>query len=813
MLRHFQTDGERLTFAGSCVLFGLAVVVTVLSVSTQIGRPAPGFVVWRNLVVPAIGAPGWSSAAEAVPLRSVLVAADGLPVTDADALRALVRAKPPGTPVTYTFERAGERLTATVPTTVLRWRDVLPTYAGYFVDGLVFFATALIVFYMTPRLPAARACVALGAVLGMTLMLALDLFSAFWLQRLYFCFESLMPAPMLHFVLAFPEEKEIVRRHPWLYGAIYLPFGVLALLQNLLLGADPARHLMVNTWVYTATGGAVLVSVASLVHSYLVTSSPLARQQAKVVIAGAVTSGAVPALGLLSITLLGLQIPMNQVVAPFVFIYPLSIGYAIVRHDLFSVDRYLRLGVVYAALSLVVFLTYAGIVLAAEAWMGGRGQLPPGLVPVYLLAVLIGFDPLRSRIQALVDRLFHRQAYSYRATVEATSRALASVLNTERIATTVLATLTDVMGIEWAVLLLLADRAGGLRAFGRPATRAAAAVRVFPSGDDLLPRLARSARPVSRDDLGGAGRDAAVARLGRFGASLALPVRFQDEPIGVLLIGDKQSGTYYTDTDLNLLGTLTNQTALALTNARAYEIIRRTQAELVQAERLAAVGELAAAVAHGIRNPLAGIRATAQVAREDLGESAELAESLDDIIAEADRLERRVRTILDVARPAEPTTIPVDLGRFLREFEEGMRRRLPAGVTLTLDAPPELPPVVCDLVQLDEVIETIVVNAVEAMGARGAIRLGARLESASGVGRRAVITVADSGPGIEAGARGRLFDLFFTTKPAGTGVGLAMAKRLVERQGGTIEVESSAGHGATFSIRLAVAEPGATGSG
>ena len=120
---------------------------------------------------------------------------------------------------------------------------------------------------------------------------------------------------------------------------------------------------------------------------------------------------------------------------------------AIARHDLFSVDRYLRTGVVYATLSLLVFVTYAAVVLAGETWLGGGGRLPSIVVPLYLLLVLVVFDPLRAVIQTGVDRLFYRQAYSYRATVEATSRALASVLDSERVAASVLDTLTDAMAI------------------------------------------------------------------------------------------------------------------------------------------------------------------------------------------------------------------------------------------------------------------------------------------------------------------------------------------------------------------------------
>ena len=101
-------------------------------------------------------------------------------------------------------------------------------------------------------------------------------------------------------------------------------------------------------------------------------------------------------------------------------------------------------------------------------------------------------------------------------------------------------------------------------------------------------------------------------------------------------------------------------------------------------------------------------------------------------------------------------------------------------------------------------METIAVNAIEAMRGTGAIHLRAALEPRDGAGIEAVVSVSDTGPGLETEARRRVFDLFYTTKSSGTGVGLAMAKRLVERQGGTIVVDSAPGAGATFRVRLPV---------
>src|SRR5262249_50813456 len=284
------------------------------------------------------------------------------------------------------------------------------------------------------------------------------------------------------------------------------------------------------------------------------------------------------------------------------------------------------------------------------------------------LAMLLVANPVRARIQAIVDRLFHRQGYSYRAAVEATSRALASVLDTDRIAAAVLGTLTDEMAAEGAVLAVPGEPSGRVRIYGRPAARADDAAGIL-TGDDVDALRARWTRWDAR------ARPAAPCdRFARLGGALAFPLRFEERAVGLLLVGDKLSAAVYSDEDLDLVQTLASQSALALVNARAAEVIRRTQAELAEAERLAAVGELASGVGHGCRTPRGGLRASAEVARDGLGESdGELRESLDDIIGEADRLETRVRTILDFTRPLALEPVPGDLGTFLRRLAESLQ--------------------------------------------------------------------------------------------------------------------------------------------
>jgi signal transduction histidine kinase len=234
---------------------------------------------------------------------------------------------------------------------------------------------------------------------------------------------------------------------------------------------------------------------------------------------------------------------------------------------------------------------------------------------------------------------------------------------------------------------------------------------------------------------------------------------------------------------------------------RSHEELNAAQARLIDAERLAAIGELAAAVAHGIRNPLAGIKAAAQLGSMELPDGHPLRETIGDIIGEADKLEVRVRTLLDFASPFEPHPVPCRVEQIVHDAAVSLHNQMAAlGVDLRVDLDPTLPSVEVDYAQIEQVILALMSNAVEAMPRGGRITITGR----AGEGGRVRLDVADTGPGIPPSQLERIFRLFFTTKSSGTGMGLAIAKKIVERHGGTITVESEMGKGTRFVIDLPV---------
>lgn len=240
------------------------------------------------------------------------------------------------------------------------------------------------------------------------------------------------------------------------------------------------------------------------------------------------------------------------------------------------------------------------------------------------------------------------------------------------------------------------------------------------------------------------------------------------------------------------------------------EQLKSAQARLIEAERFAAIGELSAAVAHGIRNPVAGIKVAAQLASLELPPEHPLRQNVDDIIGEADKLEARISTLLNFAKPFEPHPQPCRVDRLVATAVASVRNRAAsAGIELVAAVQDDLPDVVLDEAQIEQVLLDLVANAVDATAAGGRITIGAE---STADGRSLRLTIGDTGTGITPANMARVFKLFFTTKPNGTGFGLAVAKKIVERHGGTIGLASEVGKGTRVTIDLPLTpERGAEG--
>jgi two-component system, sporulation sensor kinase E len=320
---------------------------------------------------------------------------------------------------------------------------------------------------------------------------------------------------------------------------------------------------------------------------------------------------------------------------------------------------------------------------------------------------------------------------------------------------------------------------------GSVATLNPAAERMLGTSEDVV--VARTIRSVFKDD-GGLAADVARVLEGRVPRTLrdvtivtraGKTVHAQASVSRMRDVGGRKLGAVLTIEDVSEIKTLTDQ--------------------LIRADRLAAMGELTAGVAHEVRNPLGIIRASVQLMEESGDNRAKAHEAAEVIKHEIDRLDRVIKALLDFGRPSVPTMRPVEVQRVLEEVVLFTRKFADRSrVEIIEEYAQDAPVVRGDPEQLKQVFVNLISNAVQAMADEG----GTLTVSVGFEDEFVFARFSDTGPGIESDVVGKVFDPFYSTRDDGTGLGLTIVHRIVDEHGGHIEVTSDPGTGTAFTVHL-----------
>ncbi|MFN3322202.1 MAG: two-component system sensor histidine kinase NtrB [Bryobacteraceae bacterium] len=239
--------------------------------------------------------------------------------------------------------------------------------------------------------------------------------------------------------------------------------------------------------------------------------------------------------------------------------------------------------------------------------------------------------------------------------------------------------------------------------------------------------------------------------------------------------------------------------AAALQLAEANESLRQAEAAMRRSERLAALGQLSAGLAHELRNPMGTVKASAEMLSKRVEDSDPVVQELAGFISsEVDRTNSLITRFLEFARPLQLKRRPADIADVVdRAVEELSRHHPPYPVTVYKNASPDIRPAEIDAELVQRVVYNLLLNAAQATPAGGTITVKTRQ-----LGDRIEIAVIDRGSGIDPSLRENIFNPFFTTKPDGVGLGLAIVSKIVDEHGGKLSVESEPGRGSVFRVWL-----------
>ncbi len=649
---------------------------------------------------------------------------------------------------------------------------------------------------------------------------------------------ALLGAAAFHLFTTYPFEPHWIVRHRRIQ---LLPYAVAATIAGLFFLQEPLGipPMLAPALSFLSGFGFSLAGLVSLVVERRREHDPDVTARADVMLIGALASFVPVILVLIAQYFLRTSLPFYYAMV-WLFIFPVAVAYGILRRDLFDIRGAAKSSVAYGLASVAITGVYAVLIAFSDALIVSfdvNARAPAFQVGFLFVAILL-FNPIRNSLQRVVDRTFDRDRATYRQAVREISEAMVSMLSLREIGDRILIALTDTMGVERAMVLLLDDdervlRPTAWRGDWDEPSLASEIPASHPIWKHLWMRREELARRDFDDEPDPEAREACRDVFDTLEMELLVPILFGVDLLGVIAVGRKITGERLGPDDRQLLRTLANQSAIAIENAQAYDEIaklnetlearvedrtaelRATQQQLVQAEKMKSLGQLVAGVAHELNNPIGFVHANLQlmddyvnrlVNAEKGGADEEKARAaIGKLLSRSQEGTNRVKQIvLDLktfSRMDQTAVQEVDLHEEIDRTLTLMEPRLKDVITVRREYG-DLPRVRCNAGQLNQVFMNLLMNACDAMEEKGGeIRIAS---SRQGDGVR--LEFQDDGPGMSPEVQGRIFDPFYTTKEPGkgTGLGLSMSHQIIERHGGRMVVSSQEGHGARFIIDLPI---------
>ena len=423
----------------------------------------------------------------------------------------------------------------------------------------------------------------------------------------------------------------------------------------------------------------------------------------------------------------------------------------------------------------LIVVTFATVVLTVYVfgirtigdWMTQRYGVRPGLVEALLiLALALLAAPLRGWLAQRFHKLFEREAALYKEIVARIGSYAGQYKDLADLLHFVEERTTGVLGLRQLKIFIEDSEPWVTQVLEKSKENGWEAVEDEPALTDA-------------------------------GFKIAYPLRREDKVKGLLAV-DAASASLTSDAR-SIIGLLADQVAIAIDDSRLFEENLRLELELAERERLASLGRMAATVAHEIKNPLSAIKSIAQVMREDENLRSEYERDLGLIVGETDRLSQSVTQLLSFARKESPAAQPLSVDELLRSVVDLFRANArEQGIALDCQVRVEAELAGKSVSALRDALSNLLLNALQATPQGGRVELiAAAAES------ELLISVQDSGSGVPADLRERIWEPFFTTRQRGTGLGLAIVRKRVQEVGGSASLDVSRnGRGALFQLRV-----------
>jgi len=407
------------------------------------------------------------------------------------------------------------------------------------------------------------------------------------------------------------------------------------------------------------------------------------------------------------------------------------------------------------------------------------------------------------RYQAL-----HRSLVQVQAARD-TALDIAGNLELDALLRRVLSRVRDLVAAKGAELGVVDEESAMLRILASESPWPRRRAVEIPLGADAIGKVAATGQALIIDDYPAWMAEQGLERNAPYLTVAAVPLVYREDVIGALAVMDDVTDRVFSETDLSLLELLAPQIAISLRNARLYSELQeriaaqeKAERQLIISDRLAAAGRVSASIAHEINNPLQSIANCLDLISRTGLPVDQQREYLNLAQREMDRLMSTIQHMLDLYRPGARKRGLVDVNALIDHVYRLLGRQLEKKkIKATLDLDPSLGRVVAVGNQIEQVLLNLILNAMEAMGAGGQLTIETRQDE-----EMVYVRVKDTGPGVPADLRDQIFEPFVSSKPDGTGLGLAVSYGIIEAHGGRLELLADQGEGACFQFKLPLGE-------
>ncbi len=472
---------------------------------------------------------------------------------------------------------------------------------------------------------------------------------------------------------------------------------------------------------------------------------------------------------------------------------------AIVKYRLVDIHFIIRGSILYSIISSLVLVIYVLFIKNVCDMLARKFETDSLLVEgILVLVVVFLLRPLEKTVEEFIDRFFYRERYLFRFKFFEFTRTIVNILDLKTLLEAAVGFIEQALGVEKIAVLVQDPDSAAYRVVSQKGFSEGIP---FPKNSPFIAYLDSSKRAAEIEMMKGDPLlRSEVEKLTSARFSLAIPLEGEEGMLGFLLVGEKRNGKSFAIMEIEALEALAPAMAMAVSRALLYQDLIKKDHQMMQAEKLASLGEMAASFVHEIRNPLGIILGSVETLKKKIPQPIQV-EMLQFIREESERINGMLTNFLDFAKPKPPAFQEVDLKDILDKTMELVsvlaRER---NIQIVREYPPGKVLLHLDPGQIREALVNLEVNAIEAMPLGGKMQITLRQLNGQGV----MIQVSDTGIGIPEGAESKIFDPFFTTKEKGTGLGLSIVYRVLKNHGGTVSAQSNEGGGTTFILTLPI---------